>query len=115
MPKPRDLKKERYWRRVIRRHSASGQSVRQFCFSLGIREYQFHSWRRTIVERDVTRTAAKGFDASGQFVPVRLPFSMGAPLEVVHPGGCVIRIPTATVDVTALRRVLLALDPEEST
>jgi hypothetical protein len=41
---------------------------------------------------------------------VRLPFSLGSAIEVVHPRGYVIRVP-ALFDATVLQRVLIALDP----
>jgi hypothetical protein len=43
------------------------------------------------------------------FLPVGLPFSVGGPIEVVHPRGHVIRVP-AVFDAAALGRVLLAID-----
>jgi hypothetical protein len=50
------------------------------------------------------------------FVPVRLPafsFSVGV-IEVVHPGGCVVRIPSG-FDSDSLRRVLDTLGAPRST
>jgi hypothetical protein len=43
------------------------------------------------------------------FLPVALPFSVGVPIEVVHPRGHVIRIP-AIFDEVALKRILAVLD-----
>jgi hypothetical protein len=126
MAKPRDAAKERYWRRLIRRHVASGLGSRRFCAQEGVPEHQFHWWRRTLRDRD--RRAAggqNGGDASrstklrdgegneGAFVPVRLPFSLGTPLEVVHPRGYVIRVP-AVFDPGVLRRLLGALDTSDA-
>jgi hypothetical protein len=55
-----------------------------------------------------------GHDRGGQgdtsaFLPVALPFSLGAPIEVVHPRGHVIRVP-AIFDPVALKRILAMLD-----
>jgi len=43
------------------------------------------------------------------FLPVALPFSVGTPIEVVHPRGHVIRVP-AIFDPVALQRILAMLD-----
>jgi len=56
-----------------------------------------------------------GADNRGQqeensaFLPVSLPLSLGAPIEVVHPQGHVIRVP-AIFDSVALSRILAVLD-----
>jgi hypothetical protein len=43
------------------------------------------------------------------FLPVGIPVSIGAPIEVVHPRGHVIRVP-AIFDVTALGHILAVID-----
>jgi len=43
------------------------------------------------------------------FLPVSLPLSLGAPIEVVHPRGHVIRVP-AIFDPVALKHILAVLD-----
>jgi uncharacterized membrane protein len=43
------------------------------------------------------------------FLPIGLPVSIGAPIEVVHPRGHVIRVP-AIFDVTALGHILAVID-----
>jgi hypothetical protein len=126
MTKPRDAAKERYWRRLIQRHVASGLGTRRFCGQEGVPEHQFHWWRRTLRERD--HRAANGEncgdssrstkirDGEGNeadFLPVRLPFSLGTPIEVVHPRGYVIRVP-AVFDPGVLRRILGALDASDA-
>ena len=126
MAKSRDTAKERYWRRLLRRHAASGLGTRRFCAQEGVPEHQFHWWRRTLRERDRRATADQnGGDSSrstrvrdgegneAEFLPVRLPFSLGGPLEVVHPRGYVIRVP-AVFDPGVLRRILGALDASDA-
>ena len=51
MPK-RSAEKERYWRQVLQRQRKSGLSVRQFCLEQRLSEPSFHSWKRTIADRD---------------------------------------------------------------
>ncbi len=121
MGKSRDAAKERYWRGVIRRFEASGLGVRRFCKREGLSEHRFHWWRRTLRRRDqgparrARKTRAnvpvrsRGQGGDPPFLPVGIPFSVGGPIEVVHPRGHVIRVP-AIFDPTALGRVLAAID-----
>ena len=50
--KQRDPAKEALWRKRLKRFSASGLSVREFCKREGVTESAFYAWRRTIGERD---------------------------------------------------------------
>ena len=122
MAKSRDAAKERHWRGVIRRHGASGLGTKRFCAQEGISEHRFYWWRRTLRQRGRHRARAardggaadSGRDRGSQgdsspFLPVALPFSVGAPIEVVHPRGHVIRVP-AIFDPVALKRILAVLD-----
>jgi hypothetical protein len=112
--KVRDKKKEAYWRRQFSEHRGSGKSIAEFCRRRRIPLHQFHWWKRRLSLLD-------GQDEEGQaenepgFVPVRLPafsFSVGL-IEVVHPSGCVVRIPPR-FDTDALRRVLDTLGAARS-
>jgi hypothetical protein len=126
MAKSRDSAKERYWRGVIQRFEASGLGVRRFCDREGLPEHRLYWWRRTLRRRGPCRTrhsrrtAGRGpvrdrGDQQGEtsFLPVGLPFSVGGPIEVVHPRGHVIRVP-AIFDPTALGRILAAIDATAS-
>jgi transposase len=48
----RDLVKERYWRRLLRRWQRSGLTTRAFCAKQGVSEANFHWWRRELARRD---------------------------------------------------------------
>ncbi len=48
----RDGGREAYWRGVLRRQAASGQSVRGFCRLERLSEPSFYAWRRTLRERE---------------------------------------------------------------
>lgn len=119
MAKLRDAAKERFWRRMLRQHAASGLGTRRFCASQGVPEYQFHWWRRTLRKRDEQQgqssaraSAAKvrrGTAARAAFLPVRLPVVLEAPIEVIHPRGLIVRVPVL-FDPAALRRILETLD-----
>jgi transposase len=61
--KPRDVQKERFWRKAIRRWRTSGLSVRSYCQLSALSETNFHCWRRKLAARDAEAVA---------FTPVRL-------------------------------------------
>jgi hypothetical protein len=130
MATSRDLTKERYWRRVIRRFEASGLGVRRFCQREGLSEHRLHWWRRTLRQRDQGQARRPGSSGAGKpvrggagklvrgrgsqvgdsaFLPLGLPLSIGGLIEVVHPRGHVIRVP-AVFDPTALGRILATID-----
>ena len=124
MKKNRDVSKERYWRKVIRRQGKSGETVAHFCAREGVPAHQFYWWKRTLRARDRQSTreqiasdedesARQDEQASNSFVPVRLPFMTDAPIEVVHPVGYVVRVP-AGFDSQSLRRILATLNPSSS-
>lgn len=48
----RDTKKERYWRRMLKRWQRSRLTVREFCAEVGLAEHNFFAWKRVIAERD---------------------------------------------------------------
>ena len=106
MGKVRDKKKEAYWRRQLVEHRSSGSSVVGFCRRRRIAPHQFYWWKRRLSRLDDQDGAGQA-ENEPAFVPVRLPvFSFSAGLiEVVHPGGCVVRIPPG-FDADSLRRVL---------
>ena len=121
MGRVRDASKARFWRRLVRRQAQAGESVARFCAREGVSVHQFHWWRRTLRNRDQQATTDRRFkhrlaDAVAStsepdprvFVPVRLPFSLGIPIELVHPGGCVVRVPVG-FDPQSLQRILASL------
>jgi len=120
MGKVRDSAKEKYWRGVIRRQRKSGETMAAFCAREGVSADRFYWWRRALRSRDrQLPTDAQVFTSDEQpeqgevavesFVPVRLPFLTQAAIEMVHPGGCVLRVPVG-FDVPSLRRILATLD-----
>jgi hypothetical protein len=123
MGKGHDRSKEQYWRKLIQRQGDTGESIARFCARQGVPVHQFYWWRRTLQKRDRLSSADRGSRgvATGEvaskgeadplaFLPVRLPFSIGVPIEVVHPGGCVLRVPIG-FDLLSLQRILASLDP----
>jgi transposase len=106
--KPRDQKKERFWRAMLQRWRQSGLSVRDFCARRGLTQPSFYAWRRTLAERD----------AQVQFVPVRLAAepmaattNTTAALELVLDGRRSLRIGPG-FDAATLKRLLALLQED---
>ncbi len=123
MPKPCP-EKEAYWRKMLRRQGRSGLNVRQFCNDGRLSEASFFSWRREIAKRD--RNAATRVDGRSSlpvkqatedqeppspFIPLRLTGDTASAIELMHPRGHVLRIPSG-FDGACLQKVLLLLDRE---
>jgi transposase-like protein len=108
--KPRDLRKEQFWRRILRQWQRSGLSVRAFCEQHDLSQPSFYAWRRTLADRDAHTVT---------FVPVavlpeplpQLSESATAGLELLLAGGRVLRIGTA-FDEPTLRRLLAVLEEQ---
>lgn len=102
----RDLKKERYWRRIVRGQAASGLSVRAWCRKHGEKDAAFYWWRRELARRDVE-------EARPTFVPVRVTGDMatdtGGGIEILLAGGRRVRV-RGRVDRQALADVLAVLE-----
>jgi transposase-like protein len=108
MAKSQDKTKERYWRRLLRERGDSGKSVSEFCRQRRIPISQYYWWRRQLGRRD----AGASSPDNHHFIPIRVPAHLPT-IEIVHPGGCVLRISSA-VDAQTLRCVLDALNPTEA-
>jgi hypothetical protein len=108
MGKSPDEAKERHWRGLLREREHSGKSVAQFCRQRRIPVHQYYWWQRQLRMRDAVMQSHAD---NGEFVPVRVPVNWPT-MEVVHPGGCVIRI-SAGIDPQSLRSVLEALPAAE--
>lgn len=121
MAKSCDAAKERYWRKVIRRLEASGLGPRRFCERERLPEHRLHWWRRRLrgdqgrsrrlsSSRSHRQVRDRGDRRKGSpFLPVGIPFSIGEPIEVVHPRGHIIRVP-AIFAPAALGHILAAID-----
>lgn len=106
--KKRDVKKERYWRGVIREAARGGTSIREFCRARRLKESQFYWWQRALKQRGRERSAAQaadnGSEASFALVSTESG-SMEAGLELVLTDGRRLRIGKG-VDAETLRAVL---------
>jgi hypothetical protein len=55
----RDLKKELYWRGILRQQRRSGLTIRGFCRKQGLAEPLFYAWRRELKRRDRPSAGAR--------------------------------------------------------
>jgi transposase-like protein len=119
MARPIDGDKERFWRDVLARWTASGLSIAAFCGEAGLSEQSFYRWRRVLrqrrrwgrQQREGTRTgAASAAQTAPLFVPLTVATEAAATvLEVVVGGGRVVRVP-AGFDASTLAQVLAVLE-----
>ncbi len=91
MVKTGSADRQRYWREVIERQQASGQSVVRFCSEEGLALASFHAWKRRLHhQRGTRRTSVKQ-----TLVPVEIvndPAAAVGRLEIQWPGGVVLRV-----------------------
>jgi hypothetical protein len=97
----RRSKSEPFWRDLIDRWNASGQSVAAFCNAHRVSQATFYSWRKRLVSRARSTTPP-----APAFAPVRVVPDPTA--EVVLPSGLIVRVPVGT-DPTAVARLVAAL------
>ena len=114
------VKREHYWLDVLRRQRTSGQSIRAFCLGNGINQASFFSWRRRLTKRlgksmEPVRFKSPSETAKSAFVPVTIqPANIsGGTIELLHPRGHVLRIPSR-FDAESLARILDVLDREQA-
>jgi transposase len=103
----RDLKKESFWRRIIRGQAGSGLCVRAWCRKRRVKEVAFYWWRRELARRDAEQPVS--------FVPVHVredaPAAEGSDIEIVLNGGWCLRI-RGRVDRQMLADVMAVLGPQ---
>lgn len=122
----RSEERRAYWRSMLERQQAGGLNARQFCREEQVSEASFHSWKRRLSsgdrqsnassekatqERSEAKRITKQTDGTDVFLPVRVRTAANSLLEVVHPRGHVVRVPTV-FDERSLREVLQVLDQQ---
>jgi hypothetical protein len=107
--KPRDLSKEQFWRRMLRRQQRSGLSVRAFCRQHNLSQPSFYAWRRTIAQRDAQLPAFVPLEILPEPLPLPTAAATGCGLELVLGRGRIVRIGPA-FDAPSLRRLLALLE-----
>jgi transposase-like protein len=98
----RDLQKEAAWRRRLRQHTESGQSVRAWCRRHEVTETAFYWWRKELARRDAESQTAS-------FVPIHVaedrPEGGDSQIEIVLADGRCVRL-TGPVNREMLTAVL---------
>src|SRR5271163_3391516 len=90
--RPRNLGKERQWRRWIEEQQSGGLSVRAFCSRRGLAEHNFYQWRKLLAERD---REARSTSPADLFVPVEIAGVVSdSRIEIVLAGGQRVNVPT---------------------
>jgi hypothetical protein len=97
----RRSKPEPFWRDLIDRWKASGQSVAAFCAAHRVSQATFYAWRKRLAAR--ARSTARTAPA---FTAVRV--VPDATAEVILPTGLVVRVPMGT-DPVAVARLIAAI------
>lgn len=102
----RDLKKERFWRRMVQGQARSGLSVRAWCIRHHLNEAGFYGWRKELARREAERLEPA-------FVPVEVtedgPAGAGGRIEIVLAGDRRVRV-NGPVDRRMLADVLAVLE-----
>ena len=100
----RDPHPEPYWRDLITRWKASGQTVAVFCAAHRVSQATFYSWRKRLATHGPdTATPAP---PAPTFAPIRVVPDPTA--EVIFPSGLVVRVPVGA-DPAAVARLIAAL------
>lgn len=110
----RSRQREEYWRRIVSRQPASGQSIRDWCVRHEVTEASFYAWRRTLAQRGILRSASAKMHRA-QVVAVEMaagPNTSGAPLRLIV-GEFRIEIASG-FDEGTLRRLISALQESAS-
>ena len=114
MAKARSADRQRYWREVIERQQASGQSIVGFCSKEGLAPASFHAWKRRL-GRPRRETGKTGKQA---LVPIQIisdpPAGVGK-LEVQWPGGVVLRVQGCDVQTVGVVVAALSARPARRT
>ena len=80
MPRIANAATHRLWHQRLERFARSGLSIAAFCRREGVSQPSFYSWRRRLGE------------GSPRFLPVRVVPPATAPVELLLPSGCVLRL-----------------------
>jgi len=107
----RDAAKEANWRKILKRFSASGLNIRDFCQRERIPESAFYAWRRTLGKRDDARSSQPAFVPVAVTKPVAYEANVAAQessLTLDLPGGCVLRF-SGPVAAAQLADLIVAL------
>jgi hypothetical protein len=97
----RNTKPEPFWRDLIARWMASGQTVAAFCAAHCVSQATFYCWRKKLAAHSPDTTTPAPTFATVRVVP-------DPTVEVALPAGLVLRVPVG-VDPAAVARLVVAL------
>jgi transposase-like protein len=110
-----DERTQAQWQKLIAEAVRSGRSIRAFCQERRVTEGQFYAWRRRLTRsgRGAARPQPEGAGAGTTFALVQEAGATPGPagVELVWANGRRLRIGPGA-DVTTIRTVLAALEPE---
>jgi hypothetical protein len=104
-PRNREVTRQAWADRLVRHH-ASGLSVAAFCASEGVSANSFFYWKRQLV----TPAPTPASEVPPRFLPVHVRAAT-APVEVVLPGGAILRLGPGC-DLVFVRSLVDALGGE---
>ncbi len=107
-PKP-DVRKSRYWQKMIREAARSGLSTREFCRRHKLHESQFYWWQRNLAAKRSAPPKKKLAAAASFALVSNEPDAAEAGIELLLGDGRRLRIRKG-VDEPTLRAVLAALE-----
>jgi hypothetical protein len=106
--KPRDPRKERFWRRAIKRWRQSGLTAQAFCTANGLSPASLYGWQRILAQRDAETVPFAQVHVLTE--KTNSPCATtGSTFEVVLANGRMLRI-SADFDADGLRRLLPLLE-----
>jgi hypothetical protein len=94
----RRSKPEPFWRDLIDRWKASGQSIATFCAAHRVSQATFYAWRKRLAARARSTPRTAPAFAAVRVVP-------DAAAEVILPTGLVVRVPIGTDPVVVARLI----------
>jgi hypothetical protein len=110
MSRPSSLAKLEDWKRRLKRHEQSNQTISQFCLHERVSVASFFLWRKKVhAAGPPTSLAPRPTDRTGRFQPVVIVESASARATVIRLGsGCEIELGSDLTVVEAVLRQLLA-------
>lgn len=99
------------WRELFAAQKESGQSIVAFCRERGLREWQFHEWKKRLHPKTESFVAVEVVASQPTVVTVPLPANPSTPLEVRLRSGRSVLV-GSDFEASHLRRLLHVLEQE---
>ena len=99
------------WRGWLSEQKESGQSIVAFCRERGLREWQFHEWKKRLRPQPESFVAVEVLRSEPATVTAPLRSAPGTPLEIRLRSGRSVLV-GADFEASHLQRLLRVLEPE---